>query len=88
MQIKVREGDVFPLNRSQQVWWGDNPEVMQVARFAGQEMMAITDDAGAFELEYLGHTASGFESIERAKSAAPGFARAVLKRLHNLITSD
>ena len=36
MQIKVREGDVFPLNRSQQVWWGDNPEVMQVARFAGK----------------------------------------------------
>jgi len=45
MQIKVREGEVFPLNRPQQVWWGDSPEVMQIARFAGQEMMAITDDA-------------------------------------------
>lgn len=41
METKVREGDVFPLNRSQQVWWGENPEVMQVARFAGQEMTAI-----------------------------------------------
>ncbi|MCK9709869.1 hypothetical protein [Pseudomonas syringae] len=85
MQIKVREGDVFPLNRPQQVWWGDNPEVMQVARFAGQEMMAITDDAGAFELDYLGHIGSGFATIDDAKAAAPDFARAVLERLHNLI---
>ncbi|MDZ5605193.1 hypothetical protein SJI00_20690 [Pseudomonas sp. RP23018S] len=85
MQIKVREGDVFPLNRSQQVWWGDNSEVMQVARFAGQEMVAIADDAGAFELEYLGHIGSAFASIEDAKAAAPGFARAVLERLRNLI---
>nr|WP_234288219.1 hypothetical protein [Pseudomonas fluorescens] len=51
MQIKVREGGVFPLNRSQQVWWGDSPEMMQVARFAGHEMMAIADDAGAFDLD-------------------------------------
>lgn len=85
MQIKEREGDVFPLNRPQQVWWGDSPEVMQVARFAGQEMMAISDDAGAFELDYLGHIGSGFACIEDAKAAAPEFARAVLERLRNLI---
>ncbi|RMM69092.1 hypothetical protein [Pseudomonas savastanoi] len=85
MQIKVREGDVFPLNRSQQVWWGDSPAVMQVSLFAGQEMMAVTDDAGAFELDYLGHIGSGFASIEDAKTAAPEFARAVLERLRNLI---
>jgi len=85
MQIKVREGEVFPLNRPQQVWWGDSPEVMQIARFAGQEMMAITDDAGAFELDYLGHIASSYTSIEEAKTAAPEFARAVLDRLRNLI---
>lgn len=76
---------MFPLNRSQQVWWGDNPEVMQAARFAGQEMVAITDDAGAFELNYLGHIGSGFASIKDAIAAAPGFARAVLERLRNLI---
>ena len=58
---------------------------MQVARFAGQEMMAITDDADAFELDYLGHIGSGFASIEDAKTAAPKFARAVLERLLNLI---
>ncbi|AGZ38135.1 hypothetical protein PVLB_26992 (plasmid) [Pseudomonas sp. VLB120] len=48
-------------------------------------MMAITDDAGAFELDYLGHIGSGFASIEDAKAAAPEFARAVLERLRNLI---
>lgn len=47
--------------------------------------MAITDDAGAFELDYLGHIGSGFASIEDAKAAAPEFARAVLERLRNLI---
>lgn len=85
MEIKARGGSVFPLNRPQQVWYGDTPQVMQTARFAGQEMMAITDDAGAFELDYLGHIGSGFASIEDAKAAAPEFARAVLERLRNLI---
>lgn len=85
MKIKVREGDVFPLNRPQQVWYGYRPDVMQDARFAGQEMVAITDSAGSFELYYLGHIGSGFSSIEDAKAAAPEFARAVLDRLRNLI---
>lgn len=58
---------------------------MQTARFAGQEMMAITDDAGAFELDYLGRFGNGFASIEDAKAAAPEFARAVPERLRNLI---
>lgn len=35
MQINAREGSVFPLNRPLQVWFGDTPEVMQTARFAG-----------------------------------------------------
>ncbi|MFA1025794.1 MULTISPECIES: hypothetical protein [Pseudomonas syringae group] len=48
-------------------------------------MMAISDDAGAFELDYLGHIGSGFASIDDAKAAAPEFARAVLERLRNLI---
>ena len=85
MEFKVREGDVFPLNRPQQVWFGNEPHLMQTARFAGQEMLAISDDAGAFELDYLGHVAGGFSSIEDAKAAAPVFARAVLERLRNLI---
>lgn len=88
MDILVREGSVFPLNRSQQVWFGDSPDVMQIARFAGQEMMAITDDAGSFELNYLGHIGRGFASMDDAKSAAPEFARAVLERLRNLIQDE
>ena len=47
--------------------------------------MAITDDAGAFELDYLGRFGNGFASIEDAKAAAPEFARAVPERLRNLI---
>ncbi|WP_442447074.1 hypothetical protein [Pseudomonas sp. NCHU5208] len=86
IEFKAREGDVFPLNRPQQVWYGSDPHLMQTARFAGQEMLAITDDAGAFDLDYMGHTAGGFPTIEAAKEAAPEFARAVLSRLLTLIT--
>jgi hypothetical protein len=85
MEICVREGEFFPLNLSQQVWYGENPKVMQIARFAGQEMTAIADDSGAFKLDYMGHVVRGFSSIEEAKSAAPELARAVLERLRNLI---
>lgn len=87
MEIIAHEGGIFPLNLPQQVWFGDAPELMQTARFAGLDMIAITDDAGAFELDYLGHIGSGFVSIEEAKTAAPEFARAVLERLRTLITN-
>lgn len=88
MEISVREGEFLPLNQSQQVWYGEDPEVMQVARFAGHEMMAITDDSGAFKLTYMDHVVRGFSSIEDAKAAAPGLARAVLERLRNLIQGE
>lgn len=58
---------------------------MQVARLAGQEMVAITDDAGALEVDFLDHIGCGFTSMEGAKTAAPAFAQAVLERLSNLI---
>lgn len=85
LEIQVRKGDVFPLNRRQQVWFGSEPTVMQTALFAGQEMWVITDDAGAYELGYMGHFVGGFASIEDAKAAAPLFARAVLARMGNLV---
>ncbi|MCU6502248.1 hypothetical protein LPN04_31085 [Rugamonas sp. A1-17] len=69
----------------QQKWFGDKPAIMQTARFAGQEMIAITDDAGAFLLMYLGFDLGGFESIEAANLAGPGFARKVLGRLSEMI---
>lgn len=88
MDIKKRVGSSFPLNLPQQVWVGDNPEIMQTALFAGQEMVAITDDAGAFDLRYMAHTVSGFASMIDAKSAAPEFARGVLASLLNLIQDN
>lgn len=64
----------------QQQWHGDN--VMQVARFAGQEMMAITmDTRTGFRLSYLGFNLNGFVTMEQATHAAPGFAKRVLKEL-------
>lgn len=83
MKITTHTGSMFPLNRPQQVWIGDN--LMQTARFAGQDMMAVTDDAGRFRLDYLGHLAEGFPSMESAKSAAPAFAKQVLERMITLI---
>ena len=85
MKIKVREGEVLPMNRNQQVWRGDSTEVMKVARLAGKEMVGIKDEGGDFELDYLGHVGSGFASMKDAKAAAPESARAVLERLRNLI---
>lgn len=73
------------LGQPQQKWWGDNPQIMQTAKFAGQELVAITDDAGAYQLMYLGFELGGFTSIERAKEAAPDFARRVLGRLAEMI---
>jgi len=69
----------------QQKWFGDKPSIMQTAKFAGQKIIAITDDAGAFLLMYLGFDLGGFESIEAAKVAGPAFARKVLARLSEMI---
>ncbi|WP_203584670.1 hypothetical protein [Pseudomonas arcuscaelestis] len=85
MKIRTQKGSMFPLNRPQQVWVGDTPEVMQTALFAGQEMMAITDDAGGFELRYLGLIGSGYSTMGEAIAAAPEFGRFVLECLRCLI---
>lgn len=68
----------------QQRWYGNSPALSK-SRFAGQEMTAITDDAGAFKLIYLGYQTGGFPSIESAKSAAPEFARQMLFQMSRLI---
>lgn len=83
MQIETPEYENHPLNRPQQTWIGDY--LMQRARFAGQEVMAVTDDAGGFQLYYLEHISKGFSTMEEAKAAAPAFARAVLARMLTLI---
>lgn len=58
--------------------------VIQFCRVAGQEMMAITDDAGKFDLHYLNFKTSGFITMEAAKQAAPEFARLVLRHMIEL----
>jgi hypothetical protein len=77
------------LDAPQQTWIGESPEIMQVARFAGQEMMAIQksdDEPDVFELHYLGLVGSGFQSMAEAKDSAPAFAKEVLQYLSQMIT--
>ncbi|RQR65675.1 hypothetical protein DIE18_04285 [Burkholderia sp. Bp9125] len=87
MNIEINGGGKVLFGAPQQRWHsqaGDGA-VLQTARFAGQEMMAITDDAGGFELLYLGFKTGGFSTMEVAKQAAPAFARRVLARLSEMI---
>jgi hypothetical protein len=87
MKIEIGPGGKL-LFDAEQRWHateGGSPEVMQLARFAGQEVMAITDDQGGFQLHYLGFQASGFYAMESAIAAAPEFARRVLLRMLELV---
>lgn len=85
MNIELNAEGRFLMSTPQQSWRGDKPEIMVVAEFAGQKMIAVTDDAGAFALKYLGFEAGGFRSMGAAKSAAPDFARRVLARMSVMI---
>ncbi|KVR92324.1 hypothetical protein [Burkholderia vietnamiensis] len=89
MNLDIDGGGKIAFNVPQQRWIdpnGGDGSVMQTARFGGQEMMAITDDAGAFDLHFLHFKTGGFRSIEAAKHAAPEFARRVFARLSAMIT--
>ncbi len=88
MRIEISPGGLYQYEGAQQVWRGDSPDVMQVARFAGHEMTAITDERGGFMLLYMGHMATGFENMDQAKAAAPTFARAVLAKLAAMIVGE
>ncbi|KVP39977.1 hypothetical protein [Burkholderia ubonensis] len=89
MDIELNGGGRVAFGAPQQRWHGQvgDESILQTARFAGQEMMAITDDAGGFELHYLNFKASGFPSMTAAKQAAPEFAKRVLSRLSDMIAS-
>lgn len=89
MNIEIDGGGKIAFNASQQRWvdpTGDDGRARQTAQFGGQEMMAIIDDAGAFDLHYLHFKTGGFPTIELAKQAAPGFARRVVARLVEMIS--
>ncbi len=59
--------------------------LMQVCKVAGQDMMAITDDAGGFDLHYLNFKTEGFASMEAAKQGAAEFAKHVLEHMIALV---
>ncbi|HYD60520.1 MAG TPA: hypothetical protein VEC35_09210 [Noviherbaspirillum sp.] len=85
MRIELDGAGQVNFRAPQQQWFGDSPEVMQTASFAGHKMTAITDDNGAYDLHYLNFQAGGFKTIEDAKHAAPEFARKVLARMSEMI---
>jgi hypothetical protein len=90
MNIEIHAGGKVTLGIPQQRWSDSdtiNPGLLETAKFAGQEMMAITDDAGGFQLLYLGFKAEGFKSMTLAKASAPEFARRVLARMAEMIAS-
>jgi hypothetical protein len=88
VKIEPDGGGKQMLAAPQQHWRDPNGEdgsIMQTALFAGHRMMAITDDAGGFELGYLNFKAGGFKTMSAAKDAAPEFAKRVLARMTDMI---
>lgn len=87
MNIEIGADGKVRLHAPQQRWSApdDDKGVLETANFAGHQMMAMTDDHGAFNLRYLGFVAGGFQTIEDAKKAGPEFARRVLNRMISMI---
>ncbi|MEJ8852735.1 hypothetical protein [Variovorax rhizosphaerae] len=88
MNIELGAEGKLVMSSPQQRWHAGNAgdeALMQVLRFAGQEMMALTDDKGGFTLAFLGFQAKGFSSMGAAKSSASAFARQVLSRMSDLV---
>lgn len=83
MKVKTGAGGVATVNAPQQQWHGD--EIMQTALFAGQRMIAITDDDDGFILIYLDFESDKFTTIEQAKENAPVFYQAVLQHMGSLV---
>ncbi|MCK4120410.1 hypothetical protein ACI2UK_24435 [Ralstonia nicotianae] len=88
MNIEMSGSGKVAFNGTQQRWVdtnGGDGRIMQIAMFAGQEMTAIADDAGGFDLRFLNFKSGGFPTMEAAKQAAPDFARRVFARLIEMI---
>jgi len=73
------ESDIHPL-RKRQFHWSERDKGLEIATFAGKEMMAcVNDDGATYQLTYLDMAhPTPFSALEEAKEAAPDFARAVL----------
>lgn len=91
MKIELSAGGRVQFLGPQQRWNAgpsdDSKGALETALYAGQQMMAITDDAGGFELHYLGFATGGFRTMDIAKQVAPEFARRVLDRMREMIAN-
>ena len=89
LTITAHAGGLVSLNQPQQRWsFTDESRLMAVARFAGHMLEAITDDAGGFDLMYLGFHAQGFSTMADAQRAGPEFVRAVLQHMQGLVDDE
>lgn len=83
MNVNIGAGGIVTINAPQQQWQGD--DMMQTALFAGQRMVAITNDDDGFILIYLDFESDKFATIEQAKENAPAFTQAVLQHMSSLV---
>ena len=89
MEIEVTKAGKFNFDAPQQSWHPESDNIMQTAKFAGQDIMAIQksdDEPDIYELHFLGLMVSGFESIEEAKKHAPQFAKDIFHQLSMMIS--
>jgi len=88
MEIKISQAGKLMHESPQQKWHGDSPDIMQVSRFAGHEMMVIQksdDEPDKYELHYMGYMITDLNGIEQAINDAPEFAKTVLRKLSDTI---
>ena len=88
IEIEIGPAGKVGLKAPQQHWHGRNPDLIQYARFAGQEMMAnqkSDEEPDIFELHFLGLVGTGFESMAEAKETAAAFAREVFTYLSQMV---
>jgi hypothetical protein len=91
MDIEISADGKINFGAPQQRWNacqnGEGKVVLETANFAGQRVKVITDDAGGFDLHYLGFKAGRFATMEAAQCAAPEFVRRVLTRMSAMIVN-
>lgn len=84
--VPTFESEIHPLRR-RQFHWTKQSEGLEIATFAGKEMMVcLNDDGETFQLSYLdmAHPLH-FASVDEAKAAAFDFARAVLLAMLEIV---
>jgi hypothetical protein len=89
MNITINSEGELRLNQTvQQKWNGKSSDILQLSRFAGQEMMCIQksdEEPDIYELYYCGFMVGHFKSMEDAKIHAPAFAKEVLEKMISMI---